>query len=102
MGALDKYVEGFFAGRIVAQLTRIANALEAQNYEKIEELRVRNENIKSNNSSDIEAVEVTEQDLVNEERETNQAKAKDLFNENVSGSVWEEDNIPLELQEELE
>lgn len=102
MGFGDKYVEGFIASKIVNQLTRIADALEAQNFEALELWKARKDYKETSSSPKIEPIEVTEQEIVDEELEKSREVAEELFNSNDSKSVWPEDNIPLELQEEIE
>lgn len=95
MGIVSDYLARFIIARQTIQLKRIADALEViAGIKKIEEP------IKE--QATVSLIEVSEEDIYNEERLSNIENANSKMQRNELNSLWVEDNLSADELESIE
>lgn len=95
MGSAFDYLNGLTLSRQTTQLKRIADALEIiAGIKKIEEA------VKE--KATVSLIEVSEEDIYNEERAANVENANSKMQKNELNSLWVEDNLSADELESIE
>lgn len=95
MGIASDYLAGFTIARQTIQLKRIADALEViAGITKIEE--------PTKEQATVSLIEVSEEDIYNEERAANVENANTKMQKNDLNSFWVEDNLSVDELESIE